>query len=99
MKNLEFIQMAGSTLYAKRHPLYAIKSTNSFVRNYKQIMQNKPNFMRFLPENDDIMKKQTQFKANFRKAKMNAFVWISHFFRSHRASSGVIIAPYADSIS
>jgi len=41
-----------------------INSTNSYVRNYKQIMQNKPNFPRFSPENEDYAKKQTQFKPN-----------------------------------
>ena len=50
------------TLHAKRYPLYAIISTNSYVRIYKQIMQNKPNFMRFSPENADFTKKQTQLK-------------------------------------
>ena len=28
-------------------------------------MQNKPNFMRFSPQNADFSKKQTQFKPNF----------------------------------
>jgi hypothetical protein len=27
-------------------------------------MQNKANYIRFSPENDDFTKKQTQFKAN-----------------------------------
>ncbi len=40
------------------------KPTKEYVRIYKQIMQNKPNFMRFSPENADITKKQTQFKPN-----------------------------------
>ncbi|MHC4242261.1 MAG: hypothetical protein ACYSU4_07660, partial [Planctomycetota bacterium] len=44
-------------------------STNSYVRNYKQIMQNKPNFPHFSPENGDFVKKQTQNKPNF-KSKM-----------------------------
>jgi hypothetical protein len=34
-------------------------------------MQNKANFKRFSPENDDFTKKQTQFKANKAKNKPN----------------------------
>jgi len=34
-------------------------------------MQNKPNFMRFLPENNDFTKKQTQFKPNSNPIKAN----------------------------
>ena len=41
------------------------KPTKDYVRKNKQIMQNKPNFMRFSPENADFTKKQTQYKANF----------------------------------
>ena len=41
---LEFIQTTGLMLYAKRYPLYAINSTNSYVRIYKLFMQNKANF-------------------------------------------------------
>ncbi len=43
-------------------------STKEYVRNYKQIMQNKPNFPHFSPKNDDFTKNkansnpiQTQF--------------------------------------
>ena len=41
-----------------------IHSTNKFVRNFQQIMQNEPNFPRFSPENDDFTKKRTQFEPN-----------------------------------
>jgi len=44
--------------------LHEIISTKEYVRKNQQIMQNKPNFMRFSPENADITKKQTQFKPN-----------------------------------
>ena len=54
--------MTGSMLYDKRYPLYAIISTNSYVRIYKPFMQNKPNFPYYSPENDDFTKKQTQLK-------------------------------------
>ena len=47
-------------------------STNSYVRIYKQIMQNKPNFMRFSPENDDFTKKQSQNKPNLSQFKANS---------------------------
>jgi hypothetical protein len=39
-------------------------STKEFVRNYQQIMQNKPNFSRFSPKNNDSRKKQTQTNPN-----------------------------------
>ena len=39
-----------------------INSTNSYVRIYKQIMQNKPNFLHFSLENEGYAKKQSQFK-------------------------------------
>jgi len=35
------------------------------------IMQNKANFMRFSPENNDFTKKQTQFKPNLTQFKPN----------------------------
>ena len=38
------------------------KPTKDYVRIYKLFMQNKPNFIRFSPENDDFTKKQTQLK-------------------------------------
>ena len=44
---------------------YEIHSTKEYVRNYKQIMQNKPNFPHFSTKNKDYAKKQTQFKPNF----------------------------------
>ena len=37
-------------------------STKDYVRIYKLFMQNKANFMRLSPENDDFTKKQTQLK-------------------------------------
>ncbi len=37
-------------------------STKDYVRIYKLFMQNKANFIRFSPENDDFTKKQSQFK-------------------------------------
>ena len=37
-----------------------INSTNYYVRIYKQIMQNKPNFPCFSAKNEDYTKKQTQ---------------------------------------
>jgi len=39
-----------------------IISTKDYVRIYKLFMQNKANFIRFSPENDDFTKKQTQLK-------------------------------------
>jgi len=62
MEYLEFIQTAGSILYAKRSSLpsmcayllpcrglYAINSTKDYVRIYKLFMQKKPNFLYFSP--------------------------------------------------
>ena len=53
-------------------------STKDYVRIYKLFMQNKANFMRYSPENDDFTKKQTQlkpiqsqFKANLTQNKPN----------------------------
>ena len=46
--------------------LCAFKAPSTPVENVLQIsffMQNKPNFMRFSPENDDLTTKQTQYKA------------------------------------
>jgi len=40
------------------------KPTKDYVRIYKLFMQNKANFMRFSPKNDDFTKKQSQFKPN-----------------------------------
>ena len=66
--------------------VFWIHSTN--VENVRQIrlfMQNKPNFPRFSPENDDFTKKQTQFKpkqsqfwADFEgsKPKTNPIFWV-----------------------
>ena len=79
--------MTCSMLYAKRYPLYAINSTNSYVRIYKLFMQNKPNLRndkmsanlfttRDYEENDHSGHQktkpiQTQFKANKAKNKPN----------------------------
>ena len=48
-----------------------LNSTNSFVRIYKQIMQNEPNFPQFSPENACLTKKQTQFEPNSKPNKPN----------------------------
>ena len=48
------------TLPAKRCTLYAIHSTNKFVRNFQQIMQNEPKFPCFSPKNAGLTKKRTQ---------------------------------------
>ena len=48
-----------------------INSTNSYVRIYKQFIQNKPNFPRFSTEIDDFTKKQTQYKPNSNPNKPN----------------------------
>ena len=79
--------MTGSMLYDKRYPLYAIISTNSYVRIYKLFMQNKPNFRNDkmnitldMTSNYKILSAlwgqktkpiQTQFKANKAKNKPN----------------------------
>ncbi len=72
MKYLEFIQRI-RFLYAKRYPLYAIISTNSYVRIYKQIMQNKPNFPHFSPKNDVFTKNKANSNPICRKGKNERF--------------------------
>jgi len=71
-----------------------LEPTKDYVRIYQLFMQNKPNFIRFSPQNEDLTKKQTQFKANLTQNKpnlsqykansnpilrMNAFAWIKNF--------------------
>jgi hypothetical protein len=45
-------------------------------------MQNKPNFMRFSPENDDFTKNKAKNKPNsnpiVERVKMKAFAWIGN---------------------
>jgi hypothetical protein len=41
-----------------------IHSTNKFVRNFQQIMQNEPKFPHFSPKNNDSRKKRTQTNPN-----------------------------------
>jgi len=53
-----------SDLELRISSLCYINSTNSYVRIYKQFMQNKPNFPHFSLENACLAKKQTQFKPN-----------------------------------
>ena len=59
-----------------------INSTKPYVRIYKQIMQNKPNFPYFSPENEDYAKKQSQYKP---KQTQSVFCFLSSvicFFRA-----------------
>ena len=48
------------TLPAVRSTLGKIHSTNKFVRNFQQIMQNEPKFPCFSPKNAGLTKKRTQ---------------------------------------
>jgi hypothetical protein len=46
--------------YANLNTHHEKDSTNKFVRNFQQIMQNEPNFHHFSPKNNDSTKKRTQ---------------------------------------
>jgi len=94
---LEFIQTTGLMLYAKRYPLYAINSTNSYVRIYKLFMQNKPNspnvqisltsfiimfYIIFISLTKVKNKANSNpNKPNLRKAKMNVNLYVIEDYR------------------
>jgi hypothetical protein len=53
---------------AEKFRIFQLEDTaKEFVRNFQQIMQNKPNFPRFSPKNDDLTKKQTQTNPIYKK--------------------------------
>jgi len=68
------------TLAHFRHFSHFRHSSNYNIFPIHSIMQNKPNFPYFSPENEDYAKKQTQFKPNqsqfVERPKMNSFAWI-----------------------
>ena len=94
---LEFIQTTGLMLYAIRYPLYAINSTNSYVRIYKLFMQNKPNVKDAQINVNSYMKSKYEkldtwlsgknkpnsnpIKPNLKKAKMNVKSFITNDYR------------------
>jgi len=75
LKKLEFIQVSSNLLAYKVPITYVpIRHLSTRVENIRQInlfMQNKPNFPHFSAENDDFIKKQTQFKAKQTQFKAN----------------------------
>jgi len=94
---LEFIQTTGLMLYAKRYPLYAINSTNSYVRIYKLFMQNKPNVKDAQINVKSYMKSKYEKldtwlsgknkpnsnpnKPNLKRAKMNVNLYVIEDYR------------------
>jgi len=80
LSHLDFDIVSDFELMIKNHPssacplpavnfvaLLLCPFASTVVENVRQIrlfMQNKPNFPRFSPENEDFTEKQTQFKPN-----------------------------------
>ncbi len=104
-----------NTLYALCYPLYAIISTNSYVRIYKLFMQNKPNFqkaqMNVNPYNTTDYENKLQRrvrknkpnsnpnKPNLRKAKMNLNSIIAKDYRKKDDFTVRINKPNSNPIS